>query len=240
MAVASAAAPAHRSRPCSLGRCPGPAGRRPAALRSLRAGGGAASRAARRRYREVRSPAGPASSAEDSPPSSFLSFSLSLGCLHARPPPPPHAPFPKHPGSPRGRAVPARGSGGIQTPLHNITTTARRDWRPRGGEARVSRAPIGHAAALAAAPASRRGRGRGGGSCEGWARSRGRDGRRRREGRGAGGGAARCSGARALGAVGGAQGWRSGAPGRGGRDPRSHVEVECRRSPQPGEDEGPG
>lgn len=66
--------------PSSLGRCPGPTGRRPAALRSPRIGGGAASRATSRGNREVRSPAGPASSSEDSPPSSFLS--LSLSCLH--------------------------------------------------------------------------------------------------------------------------------------------------------------
>ncbi|XP_039098117.1 translation initiation factor IF-2-like [Hyaena hyaena] len=51
MAVASAAAPAHRFRPRSFGLCPGPAGPRPAVL-SPRAGGGAASRAARCRYRE--------------------------------------------------------------------------------------------------------------------------------------------------------------------------------------------
>lgn len=93
---------------------------------------------------------------------SFLSLSLSA-TSHTQPPPspPPHTPFPKYPGSPRRRAAPARGRGRIQTPLHNITTTARRDWRPRGGEARVSPAPIGHAAALARAqaPPPRRERG---------------------------------------------------------------------------------
>lgn len=152
----------------------------------------------------AKSSAGPASSTQGSRPlSSVLSLSLyrSLSATsHTRPPPspPPHTPFPKYPGIPRRRAAPARGRGGIQTPLHNITTTARRDWRPRGGEARVSRAPIGHAAALARAQAPPPHRGRGGAQ----------------EGGGAPSGRARWRGvwARAPGAVGGA-----GARGREGR-----------------------
>lgn len=209
-AAAAAAAPAHRSCPSSLGRCPGPAGRRPVALRSPGAGGGAASRATRRCYREVRSPASPASSSEDSPPSSFLSFSF--------PQLPPHAaaaaaaataaaassrPLPEIPWQPPRCAVPARGSGGIQTPLHNITTTARRDWRPRGGEARVSRAPIGHATALALGPRLREREGAERRKLRGWARSCGV--------RGAGGAG------RGVGAEPGEG--RPGAAGRGGRSP---------------------
>lgn len=83
MAVASTAAPAHRFRPRSFGRSPGPAGRRPAALKSPRAGGGAASRAACRRYREVRSPVGPASSPEYSP-ALFFPFFLFLSAAFTR------------------------------------------------------------------------------------------------------------------------------------------------------------
>lgn len=224
VAAAAAAAPAHRSCPSSLGRCPGPAGRRPVALRSPGAGGGAASRATRRCYREVRSPASPASSSEDSPPSSFLSFSF--------PQLPPHAaaaaaaataaaassrPLPEIPWQPPRCAVPARGSGGIQTPLHNITTTARRDWRPRGGEARVSRAPIGHATALALGPRLREREGAERRKLRGWARScgvrgAGGAGRGARGRSGAGGGAARCCRAR----------WAEpGVPGRRATAPSS-------------------
>lgn len=137
------------------------------APRSPRAGGGAASPPPCRQ--EVRSRRVPP------PPQRLLALLLLSSSLSPPPPqlppPPPHAPFPRQPGSPRRRAVPARGSRGIQTPLHNITTTARRDWRPRGGEARVSRAPIGHAAALTRPAPRRGGRGR---KRRGWARSRAR------------------------------------------------------------------
>lgn len=103
---------------------------------------------------------------------SFLSLSLSqsLSLSHlphaaaafAAASHPPSRNTPAAPAAAPHRAAPARGRGGIQTPLHNITTTARRDWRPRGGEARVSRAPIGHAAALARARAPPPHRARGG------------------------------------------------------------------------------
>nr|XP_023398179.1 atherin-like [Loxodonta africana] len=123
---------------------PGAAGRRPAELRSPRAGGNRlpgrpppqrGEEPGRSRLLLLRTPR---------PLPSFLS--LFLGRLHTLPerppqplpPPPPHAPFPKYPVSPRGSAAPARGSSGIQTPHHSITTTARRDWPPRGGEARES------------------------------------------------------------------------------------------------------
>lgn len=159
---------------------------------------------------------------------SFLSLSLSLSATsHTPPPPPPHTPFPKYPGSPRRRAAPARGRGGIQTPLHNITTTARRDWRPRGGEARVSRAPIGHAAALARAraPPLRRGRG---GAQEAAAREAG----------GPGGGASGRA-PRARWEEPGLEVGRDGnwVPGNG---PGWHVEVACTSSARSGAEKAAG
>lgn len=195
-------------------------------MRRARAGGGAASPAARRRREEPRRSR---LLHRGLPPSFFLPFSLSLGRLHTQPlpSPSPHTPFPKHPGSPRRRAAPARGSGGIQTPLHNITTTARRDWRPCGGEARVRRAPIGHAAALARvlAPPSRRGRG----------------GAQEAATRGAGGPGGRASGRapRARWAEPGREVGRdrSRVPGNG---PGLHVEMECLGSTQPGVNKAAG
>lgn len=153
-------------------------------------------------------------------PALFLPFFslFSRSCPHTppSPPPPPHAPFPKHPGSPRAAPpLQPRGSGGIQTPLHNITTTARRDWPPRGGEARVSRVLIGHAAAALAGarprlPETERGRrrGRGGGNCEEWARIAGA--------RGAGRGRERSRRR-------GDQVLLGARPERGGRSPRLEV-----------------
>ncbi|XP_078210693.1 uncharacterized protein LOC108588860 [Callithrix jacchus] len=128
---------------------------------------------------------------------------LSLCCLPEQPyplpppsPPPPHAPFPKYPGSPRGRAVPARGSGGIQTPQYYHHRLPRLAAARGRGQSKPSAHWPRRRARWCPPPPAEGGAGRG--SREGGRGAAVRAGRRSREGRGPveGGQVSRLPGAR--------------------------------------------